>query len=883
MKKLLALILCLSVALGSFGGIVFAQSTEQAEAEVVYSEEFEADYSEAKGLIDMLAGTELFAATVTRADFVKALFGLLKIDTVAEVEDAFFADVSKRVEYAPYIYTAVDLGWVSKDNNFNPSREITVNEGLKILCCAMNYQLIANNKGGYPAGYHYVANKLDLMDNLEVKSDTLDTKNAYVLLYNAVISPTLEQIAFGDTEDYDTTGPSLLYSAYNVYVIEGVVTRTLYNTLTGAEFDGMGNTIEIEGESYNGVVGCSYANMLGAKCRAYIVDNSVGKDTVLYLNNISEKLEIKLMDLGDYKTTSLEYWINDGAKKKTAKLKSGCAYILNGRKITSGVEAALKAGPGRIILSDNEDDGVYDSVYIERYSYVTVKSYDTVSESLRDANSADFTIDLSDAIVTLTNLDGEIADVLDIAPGNIYRVIKSQDGVYIELKQIEGNEVVGFNNGVEGENVIIDSEYYIMSDYYKAISKSKIKQANEYTFVVDDDIVISATENLGSVVYGYALGTDWTGGMETGLEMKVFTQNGKFEVYPVREKLMIDGESGKKNTDLHSVIGNKAQLIRFGLNSKNQVNMVDTATTEEPAILGNYEDPNNCLTKFEDLSKLSLGYYSNPKTMGSRYSVAGSKIFTIPADLSDEKSFAVSGSQSLTNNTGYKFDVYNLNASGEAEVLIANNQFFAEHCDTASMVIKSIDRAMDDEGNEVYKIYGFKGNTFTTVYLPLDFAVTKAYGGGKVVNSVHPVLSSGDMIAYAEDSDSEIKSIRVLFDASSGAFLVNSGGAVSNPDGANNWSLLHGMIYDISGTTISYSIVQDEDGNYDFSPANLRYASINTTNMCHYNCENTQIRNIDATTIKTYKSDGDNAYYVAIQANYFVPRMIAFYENAEVR
>jgi hypothetical protein len=53
--------------------------------------------------------------------------------------------------------------------------------------------------------------------------------------------------------------------------------------------------------------------------------------------------------------------------------------------------------------------------------------------------------------------------------------------------------------------------------------------------------------------------------------------------------------------------------------------------------------------------------------------------------------------------------------------------------------------------------------------------------------------------------------------------------------------------------------------------------------MCHYNCENTQIRNIDASTVKTYKADGDNAYYIAIQANYFIPRMIAFYENAEVR
>ena len=38
-----------------------------------------------------------------------------------------------------------------------------------------------------------------------------------------------------------------------------------------------------------------------------------------------------------------------------------------------------------------------------------------------------------------------------------------------------------------------------------------------------------------------------------------------------REKLMIDGENGKKNSDLHTLIGGKAQLIRYGLNSKNEV------------------------------------------------------------------------------------------------------------------------------------------------------------------------------------------------------------------------------------------------------------------------------------------------------------------------
>ena len=209
MKKILALILCLSVVLTSFGGIVFAQ--EETAEQVVFSDEFLADYDEAKGLLDMLFGEKVYQdGLVTRGDFVVSLFKLLKLDTMA-VEDAFFKDVSKRDDQAPYIYTAVRLGWVSKAQNFEPGRVITPNEALKILCCAMNYGFIANNKGGYPGGYQYVANKLDLLDNLELKGSELDSKNAYVLLFNAVTAPTLEPISFGDTEEYDSTGKSLLY------------------------------------------------------------------------------------------------------------------------------------------------------------------------------------------------------------------------------------------------------------------------------------------------------------------------------------------------------------------------------------------------------------------------------------------------------------------------------------------------------------------------------------------------------------------------------------------------------------------------------------------------------------------------------------------------
>ena len=253
--------------------------------------------------------------------------------------------------------------------------------------------------------------------------------------------------------------------------------------------------------------------------------------------------------------------------------------------------------------------------------------------------------------------------------------------------------------------------------------------------------------------------------------------------------------------------------------------------------------------------------------------------------LSQEEKFAVYGSQNLTNNTSYKFEVYDISETGEAGVLVSNNAFYEPHCDSSSMVIKSINIALDENGNDIYKIYGFKGTSFATVYLPVDsdINITKSSSTGKVVKSVHPVLSSGDMINYATDNNGEVKAVRILFDAREGVFATDTGGAVSNPEGANNWSLFNGMIYDVNSGIVAFSVVKDDDGVYDFSPENLRYASINTSNICQYDCKSTQIRNVDVSTIKTYKTDGDNAQFVAVQANYFAPRMVAIYDNTEVR
>ena len=45
------------------------------------------------------------------------------------------------------------MGWISEAASFRPADGITYSEAAKIICSALGYDVVANSRGGYPAGY----------------------------------------------------------------------------------------------------------------------------------------------------------------------------------------------------------------------------------------------------------------------------------------------------------------------------------------------------------------------------------------------------------------------------------------------------------------------------------------------------------------------------------------------------------------------------------------------------------------------------------------------------------------------------------------------------------------------------------------------------------
>ncbi len=113
---------------------------------------------------------------ITRAEAAKmicVIMGVNKDDFLSAVAVSAFPDVTDSHWAKFYINTIKDLGIIEGDENgnFNPEADITNEEIIKMLTNSMGYAPMAEQTGGYPAGYLRTAQKLGLTEGLMLKVD----------------------------------------------------------------------------------------------------------------------------------------------------------------------------------------------------------------------------------------------------------------------------------------------------------------------------------------------------------------------------------------------------------------------------------------------------------------------------------------------------------------------------------------------------------------------------------------------------------------------------------------------------------------------------------------------------------------------------------------
>ena len=121
-------------------------------------------------------------------------------------------------------------------DEINRSDNITLDEAVKMLVCALGYGAQAESGGGYPSGYLTYASRIRLLNGVSAKSgEQLKMFDAVALLYNAIECDAAVTVAITDgSAEKRVYGGGTIIGAYrSIFEVKGQVTADYFSTIWG--------------------------------------------------------------------------------------------------------------------------------------------------------------------------------------------------------------------------------------------------------------------------------------------------------------------------------------------------------------------------------------------------------------------------------------------------------------------------------------------------------------------------------------------------------------------------------------------------------------------------------------------------------------------------
>lgn len=144
-------------------------------------------------------------SNITRAEVAKMLCvaGSIKLSQ----HSGGFKDVAESYWAYGYINAAKEKGIINGDGsgNFNPNKNITNEEIVKMIVCLLGYGEMAEMRGGYPAGYTALASNLGITNGLKLKAETPAVKrDVAIMIFNALDIPLMAEKSKENEEEDDS-------------------------------------------------------------------------------------------------------------------------------------------------------------------------------------------------------------------------------------------------------------------------------------------------------------------------------------------------------------------------------------------------------------------------------------------------------------------------------------------------------------------------------------------------------------------------------------------------------------------------------------------------------------------------------------------------------
>ncbi|HJB57755.1 MAG TPA: S-layer homology domain-containing protein [Candidatus Flavonifractor intestinipullorum] len=511
-----------------------------------------------------------------------------------------------------YIAFCVNRGIIAGrgDGTFGPSDNVTGSEAAKMLLVALGYNAEYEGIGGstWEITTNSLANLAGLYEGLETinPSEPLTRDNAAQMIYNVlnanVVSYNWTFNTNGNTVAVqDKSDETLLENAFGVVIVEGVVTANEFASLgTNSSMD-EGETRIVVTNHDDGQT--NYTNgaqtfqvstgedVLGRSVALYVqpsttASSSASRATVLG-NVVVSSDNTVVTDLSSDSIAEVAE-DNDLSLVETTENVTGTTYTFNYDDPSSdsgasadkdAVDAIVGQGVEKTLI-DNDDDGVAEYVFVNRFDLGKVTRYSTDGDG---------------AIVVRTNSSSdeyERADVIgfDDVTRNDYVLTAEIGGkLYVELPEtVTGTlELYRTSDGqttrltVDGTEYYVSTEALVHSDLEEADSYGSDNLDSEATFYLDRNGYIIAVGDVEESAYSYA----YVVGKATGNDLdadrvRVTLPDGTTTTY--------DLDDSGSYLDIGAVT--KGSVYRYSINSDGEIRLSTAYPINVELAAGEFEN-----------------------------------------------------------------------------------------------------------------------------------------------------------------------------------------------------------------------------------------------------------------------------------------------------
>lgn len=464
-------------------------------------------------------GNLLLNEEITRAEFAKMMINLRGYAEISEMNSGseLFSDIPEGHWAKSTINFAASIGMFEgyPDGKFGPEDKVLLQDAIKTVVKALGYDVVAQQKGGYPNGYIMVATEQQLLKDITASYSAPAVRgDVMTLLYNALDVELLQEATSNGRvvyEEADDTFRSLLTDKNDMVMIKGVVTTNhetwLANEITGLRDD----EVEIDGMIF-AVGKTDAADYIGQEVQIYCYENEAENRWEIVNVAPTKKNNVVTIAADEYMNYSgsrMEY--EREGRKEYISVAQDAVYLYNNRVVPVFDAGYINDNSTSIYAVDNNGDEIYDYIFVNTYVSVVVdKAYSNGNLyfknefSLNGRNFLTLDEEDDDQHFTIENAAGETMKYADIKANDVVSVFSSEDGKELKLivsdKKVQGS----IRELRSEEGVYIDDTYYEFAN--SAVeSKLRIGDVRAVYLNHENKVVYATDEGMedGTTLYGY--------------------------------------------------------------------------------------------------------------------------------------------------------------------------------------------------------------------------------------------------------------------------------------------------------------------------------------------------------------------------------------------